>query len=434
MEWYVFLSGGFLLLLALFISGVPVFLAFLSLNILGLFLLTGDLAGVTLIIGSMYTTSTSISLAAIPMFILLGEILFRSGSVAILFNAVDALVGNFRARLFSVSVVLSTLFGALSGSAMAVAAMMGSSLLPEMSARGYDRRLSLGAIFAGASLAPIIPPSVMAIVLGMLAKVSIAALLIAGIVPGLILALAFFVYLMVRTRLDPGTAPISPPADRTPSERLVTVAMALPFLLIIATILGLILGGVATPTESAAMGAITAIMVTAALGKLTWSSLFVAVRSTSWITAIIMVIMASSVSFSQVLNMSGSTSVLVRIVSDLDLPPWLMFIVLQLLPLILCMFIDQIALMIMLVPIYLPIVSVLGFDPVWFWLIFLINMSVGGITPPFGYTLFALKGVAPDVPVQEMYRSVLPFIGIIILVIGLLYAFPQLVLFLPSLL
>ncbi|RDD60434.1 TRAP transporter large permease [Ferruginivarius sediminum] len=433
MDWYVFLSGGFGLLLVLFTAGLPVFVAFLAMNILGLVLLTGDLSGVSLIVSSMYATSTSVSLAAIPMFILLGEILFRTGSVAILFDAVDALVGNFRARLFTVCVVLSTLFGALSGSAMAVTAMMGSSLLPEMVERRYDRRMSIGAIFAGASLAPIIPPSIMAIVLGMLAKVSIASLLVAGILPGLVLAAIFFVYLMVRARIAPELAPASPRVDAPAMERLATASRALPFLLIIATILGLILGGVATPTESAAMGVVAALAVTAAMGKLTLSGLREALGSTAWITAIILIIMACSVSFSQVLNMSGATSTLVRAVTELDWDRWMMFAILQVLPFVLCMFVDQIALMIMLVPIYLPIVGALAFDPVWFWLIFLINMSVGGITPPFGYTLFALKGVAPDVPVQEMYRAVIPFILIFAAAIVGFALMPEIVTYLPSL-
>lgn len=434
MSWELFLLGGVGLLLLLFASGLPVFLGFLGLNLLGLFLLTGDFRGVSLVLNSMFTTGTSISLAAIPLFILLGELLFRSGSVAVLFNAVDALVGGFRARLFAVSVVLSTLFGALSGSAMAVAAMMGNSLLPEMRRRGYDRKLAMGSILAGASLAPIIPPSVMAIVLGMLAKISIAGLLVAGILPGLLLALLFFLYVTARTLLRPALAPLAEGDGRPWSERMLLVAKACPLLLIIVTILGLILGGVATPTESAAMGVLAALIVTAAMRRLSRASLWDSLRSTTSISCMIMVIMVSSVSFSQVLNMSGATVELVRVVTELDLPVWLMFVLLQILPFLLCMFIDQIALMILLVPLYVPILNALGFDPLWFWTIFLINMSVGGITPPFGYTLFALKGVAQDVPMQEIYRAILPFILIFALGIALLAIFPQIVLWLPSLL
>ncbi len=432
MEWYVLLGGVFVLLLALFAAGLPVFLSFLALNLLGLVLMTGDLRGLTLIFNSMFSTGTSISLAAIPLFILLGEILFRSGSVKILFNAVDALIGNIRARLYAVSIVLSTLFGALSGSAMAVAAMMGASLLPEMRARNYDRGLSMGTILAGSSLAPIIPPSVMAIVLGMLSKVSIAALLIAGILPGLVLAACFFAYVVVRGWFDPTLAPLSQRVDLPWSQRLRLALKATPFLLIIASILGLILAGIATPTESAAMGCVTAVVVCAIFGSLDLKTVVDCLRSTAATTAMIMIIMVSSVSFSQILNMTGATFKLVSAVTELALPLAAMFVILQALPFILCMFIDQIALMIMLVPLYTPIIDALGFDPLWFWTIFLVNMSIGGITPPFGYTLFALKGVVADVSIQEVYRSVLPFIGIFLAVMALLALFPQIVLFLPS--
>lgn len=433
MEWYLILGSVFALLLALFLMGLPIFLSFLLLNVGGLYLLTGDIKGVLLVVNSMFSTSTSISLAAIPLFVLLGELLFRSGSVRIIFDAVDALVGNFRARLYAVSIVLSTVFGALSGSAMAVAAMMGSSLLPEMQKRNYDRNLSMGTILAGASLAPIIPPSVMAVVLGILSKVSISALLVAGILPGILLATAFLLYAMVRGYLNPSLAPLSDSAGRTWAERGRTALRATPFLLIIVTILGLILGGVATPTEAAASGCVAAAIICAIFGNLRIPSLVEALRSTAQITAMIMIIMVCSVSFSQLLNFTGATFKIVNFVTELALPLVLMFLLLQLLPFVLCMFIDQIALMIMLVPIYQPMIGALGFDPIWFWTIFLINMSIGGITPPFGYTLFSLQGASDGIPIQAVYRSVLPFIAIFIVVIALLALVPQIILFLPSL-
>ncbi|MEJ8570619.1 TRAP transporter large permease [Microbaculum marinum] len=432
MDWWIVLIGMFAMLLVLFATGLPIFLSFLVLNLAALFYLTGSFGGVLLIVNSMFDTGTSFSLAAIPLFILLGEILFRSGSINILFNAVDAMIGNIRARLYAVAIVLSTIFGALSGSAMAVAAMMGSSLLPEMRSRGYGRDLSIGALLAGASLAPIIPPSVMAVVLGILAKVSIAALLIAGILPGILLAIAFFLYVAVRGRINPALAPVSDRVALPARERGMLVLRALPFLLIIASILGFILGGIATPTEAAAVGCVTAAIVCTIFSELTWRKMVECLRSTAAITTVITIIMVSSVSFSQVLNMTGATFKLVSAATALDLPAWAMFVLLQILPFVLCMFIDQIALMIMLVPLYGPIVLALGFDPIWFWTIFLINMSIGGITPPFGYTLFALHGVTRDVPLQAIFRAVVPFIGIFILVIVILALFPSIILFLPS--
>lgn len=432
--WQIFIGATVLLMLGLFATGMPIFLAFLTLNLAGLYVLSGSFKGVLLVVNSMYDTSTSMSLAAIPLFILLGEILFRSNAVNVVFNAVDAIVGAVRARLYIVSVVLSTVFGALSGSAMAVAAMMGSSLLPEMQKRGYERRLSMGTILGGSSLAPIIPPSVMAVVLGILAGVSISSLLVAGIVPGLILALVFFVYVVLRVKLQPSLAP-PPVADTglSASMRLRLVLKALPFMSIIVAIMGLIITGVATPTESAAVGCVVALIVCGLFATLDLPKLREALRATAWTTSMIMVIMVCSVSFSQILNMSGVTTSLVQAVISLDWSPVLMFALLMGLGFVLCMFIDQIAVMILLVPLYKPIIAGLGFDPLWFWAIFLINVSVGNITPPFGYTLFTLQGVARGAPIQELYRAALPFIVLYIVMMAVFALVPGLITYLPSL-
>lgn len=433
MEWYVFITGALVLMLLLFMTGLPIFLTFLTLNLMGLYVLSGSFKGVLLVVNSMLDTSGSLSLAAIPLFILLGEILFRSSAVNVMFDAVDSLVGAVRSRLYIVSVVLSTIFGTLSGSAMAVAAMMGASLLPEMEKRGYQRDLSVGTILGGSSLAPIIPPSVMAVVLGILAGVSISGLLIAGIVPGILLALVFFAYVIIRVKLNPSLAPAIADAAAVPrSRRLVLTMRAVPFLGIIVVILGLILAGMATPTEAAALGCVVAAVICGLFANLRLSTLIEALRSTAWTTCMIMIIMVCSVSFSQVLNMSGVTMNLVKAVTSLDWSPALMFVMLMGLGFVLCMFIDQIAVMILLVPLYKPIIAALGFDPLWFWAIFLINMAVGNITPPFGYTLFALQGVARHTTIQDMYRSAAPFIVLYMLGIAVLALVPELVLWLPS--
>lgn len=433
MEWYVFITGALVLMLFLFMTGLPIFLAFLTLNLIGLYVLSGSFKGVLLVVNSMYDTSGSLSLAAIPLFILLGEILFRSNAVNVMFNAVDGLVGAMRSRLYIVSIILSTIFGALSGSAMAVAAMMGASLLPEMEKRGYQRGLALGTILGGSSLAPIIPPSVMAVVLGILAGVSISSLLIAGIVPGLLLASVFFIYVVIRVKLNPKLAPAQADTVALPwPQRIKLVLQAVPFLGIIAGILWLILAGVATPTEAAALGCVIAAVVCSLFATLRLSTLIEAVRSTAWTTCMIMIIMVCSVSFSQVLNMSGVTVSLVKAVTAQDWSPVLMFVLLMALGFMLCMFIDQIAVMILLVPLYKPIIAALGFDPLWFWAIFLINMAIGNISPPFGYSLFTLQGVARHTTIQEMYRAAAPFILLYLVGIVVLALVPDLILWLPS--
>src|SRR5699024_404697 len=361
-------------------------------------------------------------------------ILFRSNAVGFVFNAVDALIGGIRSRLYIVSILLSTIFGALSGSAMAVAAMMGASLLPEMEQRGYQRRLSVGTILGGASLAPIIPPSVMAVVLGILAGVSISKLLVAGVVPGLLLALMFFAYVFIRIRLNPALAPSESPAQGVETQVKVGLLLrAIPFVGIILAIMGFIMAGVATPTEAAALGCVVALVLCAIFAELNTAKLYEALKSTAWTTCMIMLIMVCSVSFSQILNMSGVTTQLVKAVVALEWSPVIMFILLMALGFILCMFIDQIAVMILLVPLYKPLLASLGFDPLWFWALFLINMSIGNISPPFGYTLFALQGVAKEIPIQEMYKAAIPFILLYLFGIAVMALVPSLITFLPSL-
>lgn len=434
MEWYVLITAALGLMLVLFASGLPIFLAFLVLNLAGLFVLSGSFKGVLLVVNSMYDTGTSLSLAAIPLFILLGEILFRSSAVNVMFDAVDSVVGAVRARLYMVSVLLSTIFGALSGSAMAVAAMMGASLLPEMEKRGYQKQLSLETILGGSTLAPIIPPSVMAVVLGILASVSVSGLLIAGILPGILLAAALFGYVIIRVKLNPELAPpLHEGTAFTRAERFRLVARALPFLAIIVAILAIIIAGVATPTEAAAVGCVVAVVVCSLFATLRWSTMKQALRSTASTTSMIMIIMVCSVSFSQVLNMSGVTVNLVKAVTALEWSPAVMFILLMGLGFLLCMFIDQIAVMILLVPLYKPIIAALGFEPIWFWAIFLVVMALGNITPPFGYTLFALQGAAPNTKIQELYRASYPVVLLYLAVIAVLALIPGIVMFLPSL-
>lgn len=434
MEWYVLIAMAMGLMLVLFTSGLPIFLSFLVLNLAGLYYLSGSFKGILLVVNSIFDTGTSLSLAAIPLFILLGEILFRSSAVNVMFDAVDSVVGAVRARLYMVSVLLSTIFGALSGSAMAVAAMMGASLLPEMEKRGYNKQLSLESILGGSTLAPIIPPSVMAVVLGILASVSVSGLLIAGILPGLLLAGVLFAYVIIRVKINPELAPpVDETVKLTVGQRLRMVGRAAPFLGIIVAILALIIAGAATPTEAAAFGCVVAVVICSIFASLRWSTLMQALRSTAWTTSMIMAIMVCSVSFSQVLNMSGVTVSLVKAVTALEWNAAVMFVLLMGLGFILCMFIDQIAVMILLVPLYKPIIAALGFEPIWFWAIFLVVMALGNVTPPFGYTLFALQGAARGTKIQELYRASYPVTLLYLAVIAVLALVPGIVMLLPSL-
>jgi tripartite ATP-independent transporter DctM subunit len=411
MAWSAILAGGLTLLLAAFLTGMPIFVAFLAINTAGILVVFGD-RGFGLIANSIFDSGSIVALSAIPLFILMGELLNRSGSVDLLFRSMVKLVGRVPGRQYVLTIFLSVIFGALSGAAMAVAAMMSRSLYPTMIARGYDPKLSMGAILAGASLAPIIPPSVLVIVIATLADISVAKLLIAGIVPGLVLAGAFLLYISLRVSFDPTLAPEEPgPRVKvTLAEKLIAIGQMLPFSIIIFLVIGLILLGIATPTESAATGVVGAMIVSAINRRFSLKIAYEALGSAAFITSMIIVIVASSNMFGQLLAITGSTGQLVKYVSDLTADPNLLLFLMMLIVFVLCMFIDQIAIMLIIVPIVKPIVAALGFDPIWFWTLILINLTVGGITPPFGYTMFAFKGGAPEVPLSSIFASIWPFV------------------------
>jgi len=428
------LAGAGLLLLFMLL-GMPVFVAFMLVNLIAVFVLLGP-AGFGMLASSFYETTTSGSLVTIPLFILMGEILFRSNAVDVLFRSMDELIGHIRGRQYVLSIALATIFSTLSGAAMGVAAMLGRSLLPGMIARGYDPKLSAGNILAGASLAPLVPPSILVIIIGTLASVSIAGLLVAGILPGLMFAGLFLIYTFVRIRLNPKLTPESETIDRevTARDKVMAVVRMLPFSIIIISVMGFILMGIATPNEAGAMGVVGALIAAAIYRRLNYRMVVDSVGSAAMISTMILIIMASSKLFSQLLAFTGGASALTEWVAVMEYAPWIMLIILMALPFVLCMFIDQIALMLIIIPIYKPIIVILGFDPLWFWLLFLVNITVGGMTPPFGYTLFALKSAWTEGTLMQVYGAAWPFVLLFVFGMVLLAIFPALATYLPSLL
>jgi tripartite ATP-independent transporter DctM subunit len=333
-------------------------------------------------------------------------------------------------------ILLSAVLGALSGAAMAVAGLLGRSLLPEMLRRGYNTRLSAGTILAGACLDPIIPPSVLAILIATLAEVSTAALLIAGIIPGLLLMCLFLVYVLYRVWRDPSLAPdLSADLAEGKSTTSIPVAVLrlLPCAFVFLMVMGLIMFGVATPTEAAATGVFGAIVVAAMYGKFSLRMIWEALVAAATVSALLLVIMCCAVMFSQLLTFTGATRAVAELVAQANLPAIAMLFLMMALPFVLFMFLDQLALMLVLIPIYQPLLKFYAFDPIWFWTLFLIVATVGGLTPPFGYVLFALKSAAPKLPTTEIYRASWPFVWLIVLGMVILIMFPGLVTFLPNL-
>ena len=435
MVWYTIIILGVVFLFTLFLSGAPIFLAFLTAILAGVYFIIGTF-GFPMFINSVYDTATTTSLASIPLFILMGELLFRSGTMDVLFESIDKLIGKVKGRQYVLVVVLSAVFGALSGVAMAVAAMLGRAIMPGMQNRGYDRKIAAGLIIGGASLAPIIPPSLLAIIVGSLADVSIAKLLIAGVIPGLFIGGIFLVYVFVRIGIDASLAPENLTGERaevSAGEKVFAIVRTLPFIIVIFSVMGFIMLGIATPSESAATGVIGSLLTAAIYRKLSikmiWSSLMAAIT----VSSMILVIMAMSKMFTQLLAFTGATTELVNLVANLGYSPTVMLIIMLAVPFVLCMFIDTIAVILLTIPIYQPVVTALELDPVWFWLLFLINITLGAITPPFGYTLFAFKAVVPEMSISQVYRATWPFVALFLLGIAMIIIFPGIATWLPNL-
>ncbi|UTD56355.1 TRAP transporter large permease [Halomonas sp. MS1] len=436
MEWYWMLTISFLFLLVLMGVGLPVFVAFLIANITGVLLTLGE-KGFGMFSNSMYETLTSESFVTIPLFVLMGEILFRSGAVDVLSTALDKWIGKVNGRMYYLVIGLSTFFGALSGAAAAVAAMLGRSILPKMQKLGYDTNLTNFTILGGASLAPIIPPSLLVIVIGSLVRdTSIAGLLVAGIIPGFLISLILFLYIYFRVSRDPNLSPDNNAGveNYSTKEKLGEVLKASPFFIVIFSVMGLILLGVATPSEAAATGVVGAVITASIYKSFHLKMLWESLQSSVKISLMIVIIVASSKLFGQLLSFMGATSGLIDFVSTLELSDWMMFFILMLIPFVLCMFIDQFAFILLAIPLYAPIVSAYNFEPIWFWTIFLINLTVGSLTPPFGYTLFALKGSANSVLISDIYKSAWPVVALFLASIVLFYFFPQVITYLPSVL
>lgn len=433
MEWLEILLLLLGLLLTGFATGLPIFVAFFGICLGAAFVLFGP-AGFGLVSNSILTASSKIALTSVPLFVLMGDLLFRSGSTDILFDTADRIFGRFRGRLYFLVIALSTVFGALSGSIVAVTAMLGRSVLPNMRTRGYDQGLSITTILSGASLAPIIPPSIVVIILGSLVNVSIAGLLVAGLLPGFMIALLTGIYVWARIRTRPALAPVETRENLSNDSVLWMLAKCVPFLLVIFCVIGFILLGVATPSESAASGVVGALITTAIYRKLTLRFLIVSLREAALLTASIMIIYASSSLFAQILSFTGASQGFLKYFIAQDMTAFAAFMLIMAITLVACMFIDVIAYMLVSIPIYAPLVDAFEFDPIWFWAIYLINVTLGSVTPPFGYGLFALKAAAPDLSMGQTYRAAWNVVGIFLVAIAILYMVPGIVTFIPSLL
>jgi len=434
MMWYeslALLLGTIMVLMAV---GMPVAIAFLAACILGAMVFMGGARGVTQLLNNGLGSLTSYALVPIPLFLLMGEIFFHTGLGNRMFTTIDRLLGRLPGRLSYVTVLGGTGFATLSGSSMGSTALMGSLMVPEMNKRGYKKHMSLGPILGTGGLAIIIPPSALAVLLATLARVDIAALLIAGIIPGLILAGLYLATIYIQTKRDPSAAP---PYEVEHVPALMKLKLVLrdvvPMVGLMVVIIMMMLNGFATPSEAAAFGALGVLILAAAFRVLTWRAIMASVSGALRVTLMAYLIVFGSATFSQLLAFSGASRGLIEWATSYDLAPLAMLLAMFVVLLILGMFMEQISMMLLTVPIFFPLAIQLGFDPVWFALIMLLALEISFTTPPFGLLLFVMKGVAPpDTTMRDIYVSAFPYIFCSLILVGMLVMFPGLALWLPG--
>lgn len=434
MEWYEALGlllGSILVLMAI---GMPVALAFLAANIVGAWVFMGGERGIAQLLNNGFGSLTSFALVPIPLFLLMGEIFFHTGLGGRMFNAIDKLLGKLPGRLSYVTVLGGTGFSTLSGSSMGSTALLGSLMVPEMNRRGYKKHMSIGPILGTGGLAIIIPPSALAVLLATLARVDVGKLLIAGIIPGLILASFYLATIFVQTKIDPDAAPPYEVDPMTLAEKLTLFLRdVVPMVGVMVVIVAMMVGGIVTPSEAAAFGALGVLLLAIAFRCLTWEAMKSSVIGALRVTLMAYLIVFGSATFSQLLAFSGASSGLIRWATGFELDPIAMLLVMFGVLLLLGMFMEQISMMLLTVPIFFPLAASLGFDPIWFALIMLLALEISFTTPPFGLLLFVMKGVAPpDTTMRDIYMSAIPFILCSLVLVLLLILFPAIALWLPG--
>ena len=412
MEWWIILLiifGGAMIVLA---TGMPVAFAFVLINIIGVVILQGGGRAFNTFTVSMYSSVASFTLLPIPLFILMGEILWHSKVAFRAIDVIDKLLGRLPGRLSILTVLSGTVFSSLSGSTMANTALLGTVLLPEMEKRGYKRPMSIGPIIASGGLAMIVPPSGLAVILAAIAKLSIGRILVGALIPGLIMAVLYLSYILIRCRLQPDLTPAYEVVPTPLWEKLRGIVLhLLPLSLIVFLVTGVIVIGIATPTEAAALGCLGSFILAAAHRALTWDIVVKSVSGTVHISVMMLAILMGAMGFSQVMAFSGASRGLLEAVGNLPVEPLLLIIFMQLIVLVLGTFMEQVSIMMITLPLYVPIVKLLGYDPIWFAVLMLLNLEMALTTPPFGMLLFVMKGVAPpDTRMRQIYLAGLPFL------------------------
>jgi tripartite ATP-independent transporter DctM subunit len=397
----------------------------------------GGEPGLVQLARSSVSSVTAFSLTPIPLFVLMGEILFHTGLAIKVIEGIERLINKVPGRLAVVAVVAGTVFSAISGSTIATTAMLGSLMLPIMLSRGYHPTIATGPIMAIGAVDMLIPPSALTVLLGSLSGISISKLLIGGVVPGVILSVAFVLWIMVRVSISPALAPDD--KDDVVEHRgwarwRLFFAYVLPTLSIFGVVVGALAAGWATPTECAALGAFATMLLAMAYRVLRWEALVKALKGTAGISGMILFIILGATTFAQILSFSGASSGLVQFITAQGLSTSMIVVGMMLMLIFLGIFVDQVSMMMITLPIFMPIVQALSIDPVWFGVMFLICMQLGLLLPPHGLLLMTMRGVAPpSVTMGHIFKAVVPYVVMSLILLASVFWFPAIATWLPGL-
>lgn len=435
MEWYTIISllfGGMVLLL---LTGIPIAFAFLIVNMVAAYFFLGGIPGLIGVVTGVFTSITTFTLLPVPFFILMGELIFHSNLGLDAVNVLDKWLGRLRGRLSVLAIIMGVIIGALSGSTIATCALLGTILLPDMLKKGYSKRMSLGPLMGVGTVDALIPPNALTVVLASLAGIDVGQLLIAGILPGIIMSALYFVYVLVWCRFFPNEAPMyDVPHVPLKEKVMATVQYLLPLGFIIFMVIGLIFLGVATPTEAAATGTLASFILALIYRRLTWDIMKKSVIGTVKVTVMIFMIIIVSSTYGEILAFTGAASGMTQFITGVSVHPMIIVIGMLVVVLIMGCFMETVAIMMITIPIFMPVIGTFGYNTVWFGVLMLIALETGLITPPFGVTLFVMKGVAPpEITMRDIWGAVTPYVIIDILCIALVLALPWLATMVPSL-
>ena len=416
-------------LLFFLIIGLPVALSLLLAAGIGLLFI----GGVDLLVGLLSTGPPSAlstyELLTIPMFLLMAEFMGVSGISNTLFAAISAWTGRMKGGLGIATAITGAAFGAISGSSAAAAATLSTSSVPSMLKAGYERKFTTGVVSISGTLAMLIPPSIAIIFYGLLSGEDVGKLLIAGIIPGVVVSITIILTIWYLIWRDPSVAPTG--SSSTWREKLLSLKVAGPFFMLFMLVTGLIYLGIATPVESSAMGAFGAFVLTLLSGKMDRRSFYRAIRNTCVTSAMIGLVIVCAHLFGTFLTMTQATQNLIGLVSNIGWSPWVILIIILLVYLVLGCFLDQLSILILTIPVVLPVIKSLGFDPIWFGIIVILLAEIGVVTPPVGLNVFVVSRVT-NTPVEEVFRGVYPHVIAHILAVILMVAFPAIITWLPS--